>query len=134
MPNLILTASGWQERVRAKLGVDSPYLPDEIIEQPDIVTVAEAKIIGQVANYAVLTGTDRVYLEAATVCECAVLLCPSMSARMPTREQGPHFSHEIAVDWEKKSGELAAERDGYILNIAGSDTTLLHFVLAGPNR
>jgi hypothetical protein len=134
MPNLILTASGWEQRVRDKLGIEEPYLSDVAISQPDIITVAEAKIIGQVADYAALTGTDRVYLEAATVCECAVLLCPSMAARMPTKEQGPHFSHEIAVDWEKKKGELAAERDGYILNIAGSDTTLLHFVLAGPTR
>ena len=118
MANLILTSVGWEQRVRDKLGVDSAYVPDAAIQQPEIITVAEANIIEQVPEWGSLTGTDRVYLEAAVVCECAALLCKSMPARLPNREQGPHFTREVAVDWEKRRQELEDERDNYIGKIA----------------
>lgn len=111
MPNLILTEAGWQQRVRDKLGVEDAYLPDTVIEQPEVITVAEAMIIEQVPDYASLTGTDKVWLEAATICQCAALLCSSMSARLPVREQGPSFTQEVAIDWNKKRDELEDERD-----------------------
>ncbi len=114
MANLILIEQGWQGRVRNKLGIDEAYLSDADIAQPDIISVAEASIIDQVPNYGDLVGSKRVRLEAATVCQCAVLLCPSMTARLPAREQGPHFTREVVADWDKKRQELEAERDGYI--------------------
>lgn len=119
MPNLILIATGWEQRVRDKLGADAAYLPDAAIQQPDIITVAEANITEQVPGYAALTDSKRTWLEAAAVCECAALLCPSMAARLPAREQGPHFTREVATDWDKKRQELEAERDGYIARIVG---------------
>jgi len=127
MANLILTATGWESRVRNRLGADDAYLTNADIAQPDIITVAEANIIEQVPDYATLvddpTGSPptfkRTWLEAATVCECAVLLCPSMAARLPATEQGPHFTREVTVDWDKKRQELEAERDGYIGKIVG---------------
>ena len=119
MANLILTAIGWQSRVRNRLGVDDAYLTEADIAQPDIISVAEANIIEQVPDYATLTGSKRTWLEAATVCECAALLCPSMAARLPASEQGPHFTREVAVDWDKKRQELEAERDSYIAKIVG---------------
>jgi hypothetical protein len=118
MPNLILTELNWTQRVRDKLGVEESYLPDAAIQQPEVITIAEANIIELVPEWESLTGTDRVYLEAAVVCECAVLLCPSLAARLPAREQGPHFTREVAVDWERKRQELEAERDSYIGKIA----------------
>jgi len=117
MPNLILTAEGWQDRVRNRLGVDEAYLTDIDIAQPDIVSVAEANIIDQVPDYADLTGNKRTWLEAATICECAALLCPSMAARLPVSEEGPHFTREVAVDWDKKRQEFEVERDNYISRI-----------------
>ena len=88
MSNRILTEDGWQERVRNIIGVNESYLPDDDIEKPEIITVAEAYIIQIVPEYASLTGDKKVWLELATVCECAALLCPSMHARVPEREHG----------------------------------------------
>lgn len=128
MANRILTTTGWENRVRDKMGIDIAYLPNTVLNQPEIITVAEANIIEQVPDYAILTGDKKVYLEAAAVCECAVLLCPSMPARLPSREQGPHETHEVAIDWDKKKAEFEAERDGYIGKIlSDSFLTLLHF-------
>lgn len=126
MANLILTATGWESRIRSKLGVDAAYLPDTDLQQPEIIFIAEANIIEQVPDYASKTGTDKVYLEAATVCECAILACPSMPARMPTREQGPHATFEISVDWDKKKAELEAERDSYLSRLV-TLATVPHF-------
>ena len=133
MPNLILTGVGWQERVRDKLGVKEAYLPDASIDQPDIIGVAEANIIETRPDYESLEGFERIWLESATVCECAVLLCPSMPARLPARTQGPHTTIGIEVDWEKKRAELASERDGLLGRISGYDY-FPHFRLSGPSR
>lgn len=127
MANLILTAEGWQDRVRNRLGVDEAYLTDADIVQPDIITVAEANIIEQIPGYADLTGSKRTWLEAATVCECAALLCPSMDARLPAREQGPYFTRKVAVDWDEKRQELTTERDGYIGRVVATPVSIPHF-------
>jgi hypothetical protein len=114
MANRILTATGWEKRIQDKMGVDPAYLPDSVVQQPDHIAVAEANIIAQIPGYATVTGDAKVYLEAAVVCECAVLLCPGMPARLPRQSQGPHARYELDTDWDKKKAELAAERDGHV--------------------
>jgi hypothetical protein len=127
MTNRILTADGWEQRIRDKMGIDNAYLPDSAIQQPEIITVAEANIIEQVPDYSSLVDDKKVYLEAAVVCECANLLSLSMPARLPVKEQGPHETHELAIDWNKKKAEFEVERDGYIGKINPPPSTLLHF-------
>lgn len=114
MANRILTSDGWEQRVRDKIGVDIAYLPDSVIQQPDVIDVAESNIITQVPNYAELTGDEKIYLESATVCECAILLCPGMAARLPKLSQGPHARYELGIDWAKKKEELRVERDSFL--------------------
>ena len=126
MANLILTTDGWQDRVRLKLGVDEAYLSDTELAMPEIVSIAEANIIEQVPDYASKTGTNKVYLEAATVCECAILACPSMPARLPTKEQGPHATFEVDTDWVKLKVMLEAERDSYLSRLV-TLATVPHF-------
>lgn len=118
MANKILNATGFESRIRSKLGVDAAYIPDADINQPDIIAIAESNIIKVVPDYDALTGDDLIYLESATVCECAILLCPSMPARLPVKEQGPSFTREIEVDWTEKQVKLEAERDRFISNIS----------------
>jgi hypothetical protein len=129
MANRILKAVGWEKRIQDKLGIDPVYLPNEAIQQPDVIIVAEANIIAQIPDYSTLVDDDKVYLEAAVVCECASLLCPSMAARLPVRQQGPNETHELAIDWDKKKTEFEVERDGYIGKIL-PPFTLLHFGLS----
>jgi hypothetical protein len=117
MANKILVDDGWQGRIRNLLGVDTAFLPDFDLEQPDIISVAEANIIELVPDYASLEGDKKTYLESVTVCECAILVCDSMPARLPVRESGPHATFEVAVDWEKKKRELQDKRDSYLSKI-----------------
>ena len=114
MANRILTAENWQQRIRDKMGVDIAYLSDSAIEQPDCINIAEANIISQIPRYDEVTDDAATYLEASVVCECAVLLCPSMPSRIPKKESGPHANHELAVDWNKKQIDFEQERNGYI--------------------
>jgi hypothetical protein len=114
MANKILTGEGWQGRIRNLLGVDSAFIPDSDIEQPDIVDIAEANIIELVPGYATLTGDKKIYLESATACECAVLACDSMPTRLPTKESGPHATYELSIDWDQKKAELQDKRDVYL--------------------
>lgn len=135
MANLILTEEGWQERVRSVLGTDSAYLPDTVIESPEFITVAEANIVDQVPDYADLTGTDKVYLEAAAVCECASLLCDAMAVRVPQREQGPHFTQELVVNWHKLKADLGNKRDSYLARLSTMTLpTVPHFQVHNHRR
>ena len=130
MANRILTSTGFEGRIRSKLGVDAAYLPNDDINQPDVIMIAEANIIKIVPDYATLTDADLVYLEAATVCECAILLCPSMPARLPVKEQGPSMTIELDVDWDAKQAKLEAERDRFLSNISSADyVNVPHFGL-----
>lgn len=128
MANQILTSEGWQERIRSKMGADEAYLPNPDIEQPDIITVAEANIIELVPDYASKTGADKVYLEAATVLECAVLLCPSMPARLPVENSSPHIKVKIETDWKARQEGFESDKNAYILKIVGMPS-LPHFGL-----
>lgn len=140
MANRILKMEGWEKRIQDKLGVDPAYLPDESIRQPDIIGVAEANIISQIPDYATLEGDAKVYLESAVVLECCVLLCPSMSARLPKKEGGPHMNHELWVNWDNKKIQFEEEKNtciGKVLEIAFPSLispTLPYFTATYPKR
>ena len=100
MANRILVGDNWQERIRNKMGVDNSYLPDSAIEQKDIIDIAELNTISRMPDYETLAGDSRLYLESVVVLECCILLCPSMGARLPKKQTGPHAGHELYVNWE----------------------------------
>lgn len=114
MANRILTSDYWEKRIRDKMGVDDAYLPDDLLNSPDIITLAEANIIEKISDYATLDGDLRVYLEYVVVLECCILLCPSMGARLPKKETGPHGSYELGSDWSKRKTEFEEERNRFI--------------------
>lgn len=114
MANRILTSDYWEKRIRDKMGVDDAYLPDDLLNSPDIITLAEANIIEKISDYATLDGDLRVYLEYVVVLECCILLCPSMGARLPKKETGPHGSYELGSDWSKRKAEFEEDRNRFI--------------------
>lgn len=118
MANRILTKDNWQQRIRDKIGVDDAYLPDSVIEQPDCISIAETNIINMFPNYSSLTDDSRLYLEYAVVLECCILLSPSMPARLPKKQSGPHAGHELYINWDNRKNEFQEERDNYINKIA----------------
>jgi len=139
MANRILIAENWQNRIRDKIGTDDTYLPDSVIEQPDIIKIAEANIIAQIPEYLTLTDDLRVYLEYCVVLECSILLCPSMAARLPKKEAGPHESHELGIDWDKKKADFEVEKETYIMKIIdtmfpNSIPKLNSFIVTYPTR
>jgi len=93
-----------QQRVRDKLGVHEAYLPDAVIAQPDFLGLAEAMIEK-------ITNKEGKWKDAAIVCQCAALLCPTMDARLPKAEKDSFFQRESSIDWEKRRKELEEERD-----------------------
>lgn len=114
MENRILIEAGWEKRIQDKLGVDPAYLPEDVIKQLDFITIAENNIIYRVPEHETLEGEGREYLEAAVVLECCVLLCPTMSARLPKKETGPHAAHELWINWDLKREGYVNERDSLL--------------------
>lgn len=140
MPNRILVNEGWEDRVRDRLGVEKAYLPDTTLLQPDCITLAEANIIKAIPSYEAATGDINVFLEAAVVLECCILLCPGMPSRLPKKQTGPHEGHELSTDWLKKKQEFEEERNRYIgdvladLDPSFSPASLNRFIVTYPRR
>jgi hypothetical protein len=137
--NRILTSDYWEKRIRDKMGVDDAYLPDDLLNSPDIITLAEANIIEKISDYATLDGDLRVYLEYAVVLECCILLCPSMGARLPKKETGVHASYELGIDWSKRKAEFEEDRNRFIGKILeeiapNSIPTFNSFTVTYPKR
>lgn len=102
-----------EQRIRDKLGVSEAYLPDSVISQPDIIDLAEA-IIDDIAP-----NSEGIWRDTAIVCQCAILLCPSMSARLPDVERDSFYQRESSINWEQIKKELEIERDialSYLVN------------------
>lgn len=139
MENRILKNDYWEKRIRDKMGVDDAYLPDDLLNSPDIITLAEANIISQISDYATLDGDLRVYLEYAVILECCILLCPSMGARLPKKETGVHASYELGIDWSKRKAEFEEDRNRFIGKILeeiapNSIPTFNSFTVTYPKR
>lgn len=112
MANKILTEDDYESRIRDVLGVDAAYLPNEVINQSDFLTVGELNIIDLVPDYEDKTGNDKIRLVAATICEVARLICPTIPVRLPKTQQGPHGKYDLqSIDWHKKEQELLDKRD-----------------------
>lgn len=139
MANRILKEN-WQDRVRAKIGVDIAYLPDSDLEQPDIIDVAELNIINIFPDYEDFKGNNLVYLESIVVLECCILLCLSMAARLPKKQSGPHEGHELWVNWDNKKAEFINERNSLVgrledlLNPDNGIGSFKSFVATYPRR
>lgn len=117
MANKILTGEGWENRIRYVLGVDEAYLPNDVLQSPDIIDMAEINIIDMIPGYSSIQGSNKTKLENATILESAILVCKGMPARLPIKEAGPHRNHELDIDWEKLEKKLKAQRDGVISDI-----------------
>jgi len=139
MTNRILTNDGWEKRIQDKLGVDPAYLSNDAINQRDVINIAEANIIAQIPEYATLEDDLKIYLEYAVVLECCILLCSSMSARLPKKETGPHTSHELGIDWDKKKIGFEEEKEMYIMKIIdtlfpNTPSSLPFFIITSPKK
>lgn len=114
MANLILTEVGWEQRIRSQLGVDEAFLPDTDIRKPDVIGVAEQHIIDELSNYDEDNEELRVWVEAAVVCQCSIIICTQLKARLPRQQEGPHASYQIEVNWDEVKKELIEKRDYYL--------------------
>lgn len=119
MASLIFEENSHTERVRALLGVDNAYLPDNVINSPDFLALSEMEIIKIVPNYEELEGEDKLYFESAIIYDLGARLCPSMKNRLPKKSSGVHFQSELSTDWDKMRAMLLFERDRFISSISG---------------
>lgn len=139
MENKILK-NNYEDRIRSKMGVSEAYLPNEDINYPDIVDVAELNVISLFPDYEDFEGNNIVYLESITILECCILLCPSMSARLPKKQSGPHAGHELYINWDKKKEDFLNERDSLIsrledlLNPDSNIYDFKNFIITYPKR
>jgi hypothetical protein len=131
MPRIVKT--GWEQQVRDELGADESYVPDSFLQQPTLIDLAEANVMKVIPGWETIPDSERVFLETAVVCECAALACPSMPARLPRKETGPHASYELDIDWFELQKSLQVKRDACLAGIVEA-ASIPFFSVTGPGR
>jgi hypothetical protein len=127
----LIVKPGWEQKVRDELGTDEIYVPDSFLHNQ--INLAEANIIENAPEWELVPADKKVYLEIAVICECAALVCPSMSARLPKKETGPHAAYELDIDWGELRNDLQGKRDSCLSKIIEVGDVPF-FGLAGPGR
>lgn len=107
----LILQPGYEDAVRAKLGVKPSELPDSDINQRVFVDVAEAYVIRRVPRYQEVTDpTDLLMLESAVISYICYLLAPSMARRVNRSVSTIDVRWEKdRVDWEQRAQEFLAE-------------------------
>lgn len=127
----LIVKPGWEQKVRDELGTDEIYVPDSFLHNQ--INLAEANIIENAPEWELVPADKKVYLEIAVICECAALVCPSMPARLPKKETGPHAAYELDIDWGELRNDLQGKRDSCLSKIIEVGDVPF-FGLAGPGR
>ena len=86
-------------------GVDEDILPNEDIDDPAILDVAEFQVLDLVPNYYDMPDVDKAKVRLATIYIIASMLCPSMASRVDIEVK------TIDVTWKRKAVDYAELAD-----------------------
>jgi hypothetical protein len=136
MPNNILNSETYHEEIRSRLGVGADIVSDADIDAPSVLPIAEDRIIEMVPDYATATEKKERYIYAATICMVAVILAPSMNARIRKAKKDFDFTVEnFATDWSRLKEALMEEIEGLIGSVTDDEGTTKQMLdVAGPTR
>jgi hypothetical protein len=114
---------GFENLVRAKLGVSEYELPDSDINNIFISEVAESVIKKRVPDYKLITDEeDLLYLKNAVLSYICYLLAPSMPNRIKIDVQTIDTRwRKDKVDWEANAQKYLAEVEAYLSKIITVD-------------
>lgn len=104
-------------------GVDEVSLPDEDIDDPAILDVAEIEVVNLLPNYASFTAeADKARIRLAVIHVMASLLCPSMPARIDIEVKAIDSSWKRkAVDYDALSDKLYSQAVGLLTPLGAVD-------------
>lgn len=132
----IILQTGYEEAVRAKLGVKTGELPDSVINQRLIVDLAEMTIKKRVPDFASITLPEELLvLEGAVISYMCYLLAPSMSRRLNQEVSTMDVKWKKGkVDWDELAILYLSEVETaltYITSVVvdgGGDSQLLDVI------
>ena len=114
---------GYETAVRSKFGIDEDDLPNEELNNPLIIDVAEAIIKKRVPNYALINDPiELLFLQNAVISQICYMLCPSMAKRLNLKVSLSDVKLEKEkVDWVAQANIFAQEIEGYLDKIDSVD-------------
>lgn len=121
---LDLTDTSYLKSVRGLLGgVDDISLPDDDINDPAILDVAEIEVINVLPDYALITNpADVARMRLAVVHIMASLLCPSMPARVDVEVKAIDSSWKRKpVDYDALADKLYAQAMSLLTPLGAAD-------------
>lgn len=131
MPKIL--KPGFEQDVRAKLAVKPSELPDDVINQPSILGIAEAMIVrklgGDISGYT--EPEQLLLLESATIALICQRLCPTMPNRLKTDVTTLDVKWKRGkVDWEGLADSLMAEVEELVAELDMEGYTVTNFAVA----
>lgn len=129
----LIVTQGFEQDVRAKLAVKPSELPDDVINQPSILGIAEAMIVrklgGDISGYT--EPEQLLLLHSATIALICYRLCPTMANRLKTDVTTLDVKWKRGkVDWEKVAEGLMAEVEELIAELDMEGYTIKNFAIA----
>lgn len=115
---LILTA-GYEKTVRSKLGAKESELPDDEINQPLVVDLAEAIVTKRVPEYYSITdAVDLLLIQNAVVSYICYLIAPSMGRRVNQEVSTIDVKwKKEKVDWDERAQQFLADYENSLAQI-----------------
>lgn len=115
---LILTI-GYETAIRSKLGAKKSELPDEEINQPLIVDLAEAVVTKRVPEYSSITdAVDLLLIQNAVVSYICYLIAPSMGRRVNQEVTTIDVKwKKEKVDWDERAQQFLADYENSLSQI-----------------
>ncbi|MEC0276811.1 hypothetical protein [Peribacillus frigoritolerans] len=132
---LQILQAGFEEGVRAKLGVSQGELPNEVINQRLVAELAESTIISRVPGWQSIVDTrELLLLEGSVISYICYLLAPSMSRRLNLSVTTLDVTwRKDKVDWQALADVYAGESDMALIEIesvevaVGGDSKLVDY-------
>lgn len=104
----IVLKEGFEEAVRAKLGVGAIELPNEVINQRLIANLAEQQVLKSVPEYTQITDIgELMLLEGSVIARICSLLAPSMPRRLNLEVS------TLDVKWKKEKIDWVALAESF---------------------
>lgn len=123
---LQILQAGFEEGVRAKLGVSEGELPNEVINQRLVAELAESTIISRVPGWQSIVDTrELLLLEGSVISYICYLLAPSMSRRLNLSVTTLDVTwRKDKVDWQALADVYAGESDTALIEIESVEVTM----------
>jgi hypothetical protein len=127
---LILSNSlEWMPVLRINLGVDAIDLPDDVLDNELMISLAEERVVELLPDWASLFTAKATQIKMAAICFLAAQFCQWCKVNILTSEsEGNYKGQRQAIDWDRKEVELNNSAMSFIAKADPTTVSTLQYI------